>query len=144
MNTDKPTTEEFLFLLPSYPCSSVFICGQFRFFPEVGPLRSSSKTSGCWHPHSISSSNHRPASVSLEPLVDGPAALATGASPPQTGEVGLALSHQRVERRGDPADGKIRPNDSSVAKQRGRPADMVLAGLGFVNRHGVVDCGIVA
>ena len=44
MNTDKnPTAEEFLFLLPSYPCSSVFICGQFRFVPEVGPLDSPSR-----------------------------------------------------------------------------------------------------
>ena len=42
--------------------------------------------SGCWHAQSISSSNDRPASVCLEPLFDRPAALATGALPPQTGE----------------------------------------------------------
>jgi len=49
MNADehgKPTAEEFLFLLPSYPCSSVFICGQLRFVPEVGPLDWSRRTLG--------------------------------------------------------------------------------------------------
>jgi len=79
----KPTAEEFSFLLPSYPCSSVFICGQFLFVPEVGPLDSSAKAPGCLRPQS---------SVRLEGLFDRPAAIAIGALPPKPPKVGLESS----------------------------------------------------
>ena len=70
-------------------CSSVAKCASLR---RLDRSTRQAKPSGCWHPQSISSSHDRPASVCLEPLFDRPAALATGAPPPQPAKVGLGLS----------------------------------------------------
>src|ERR1039458_1048223 len=87
MNTDKNPQQRnscscFL-LIRVHLCSSV---ANFASFRRLDRSTRQAGPSGCWHPQSISSSNDRPASVCLEPLFDRPAALATGALPPQTGE----------------------------------------------------------
>ena len=86
-NTDKNPRQRnscscFL-LIRVHPCSSVANCASFR---RLDRSTRQAKPSGCWHTQSISSSNDRPASVCLEPLFDRPAALATSALPPQTGD----------------------------------------------------------